>query len=66
MKLSGLDWQGASTGIDSLSKIYGFKVDKTHRDTYKILGSLNRTEIKDDDESIAIKKFKKLFFEDLT
>ncbi len=31
------------------SKIYSYRVDGLHTDTYKILGGLNRTEIEKED-----------------
>ena len=41
-------WQKASASLDASAKIYGYRVDSVHSDTFKFLGGLNRTENKDD------------------
>ena len=35
-------WQKASASLDATAKIYGFRVDSVHSETYKFLGGLNR------------------------
>ena len=37
-------WQKASASLDASAKIYGFRVDSVHSETFKILGGLNRNE----------------------
>jgi len=44
------DWQKASATIDATAKIYGYRVDSVHSETFKFLGGLNRTEFKENDE----------------
>ncbi len=45
-------WQKASASLDPSAKIYGYRVDSVHSETFKFLGGLNRNEKK-------IKKMKK-------
>jgi len=35
-------WLKASAGLDASAKIYGFRVDMVHQETYKVLGGLHR------------------------
>lgn len=35
-------WQKASASLDASAKIYGFRVDSVHTETFKFLGGLNR------------------------
>ncbi len=42
-------WQKASASLDASAKIYGYRVDCVHSDTFKFLGGLNRTENKDEE-----------------
>ena len=49
-KLADLDWQSSANFLDTISKVWGMKVEKTHKDTYRILGNLIRSEIQDPDE----------------
>ncbi len=42
-------WQKASASLDASAKIYGYRVDCVHSDTFKFLGGLNRTDNKDDE-----------------
>ena len=35
-------WQKASASLDASAKIYGFRVDAVHSDTFKFLNGLNR------------------------
>ena len=37
-------WKKASTTLFSGAKIYGYRVDRVHSETYKILGGINRNE----------------------
>jgi condensin complex subunit 2 len=46
-------WQKASASLDASAKIYGFRVDCVHSDTFRILSSLNRTDIKSQEEENA-------------
>ena len=45
-------WQKASASLDATAKIYGFRVDSVHSETFKFLGGLNRNKkelnLKDD------------------
>ena len=45
-------WQKVSTSLDATDKIYGFRVDSVHSETFKYLGGLNRNKkelnLKDD------------------
>ena len=45
-------WQKASASLDASAKIYGFRVDSVHSETFKILGGLNRNE-KNDNEDLS-------------
>ena len=38
-------WKNLSSALEAGAKIYGFRVDSVHSETYKILGGLNRTEL---------------------
>lgn len=35
-------WLRASASLDASAKIYGFRVDQVHQETYKVLGGLHR------------------------
>ena len=37
-----MTWLKASTQLDASAKIYGFRVDLVHHETYKVLGGLHR------------------------
>ena len=37
-------WQKASASLDASAKIYGFRVDSVHSETFKFLGGLNRAD----------------------
>ena len=37
-------WQKASASLDATAKIYGFRVDSVHSETFKFLGGLKITE----------------------
>lgn len=39
-------WQKASASLDASAKIYGYRVDSVHSETFKFLGNLNRTDNK--------------------
>ena len=39
---SGTNFQVASCTLDAGVKIYSYRVDSVHKDTYKVLGSLGR------------------------
>jgi hypothetical protein len=41
-------WQKASASLDASAKIYGYRVDSVHTETFKFLGGLSRAEAKDD------------------
>jgi condensin complex subunit 2 len=41
-------WQKASASLDASAKIYGFRVDSVHSETFKFLSGLNRTDYKED------------------
>ena len=45
-------WQKASASLDATAKIYGYRVDSVHTETFKFLGGLNRNkkdmEVKED------------------
>lgn len=43
-------WQKASASLDATARIYGYRVDLVHSETYKFLGGLNRTEFKEEIE----------------
>jgi len=45
-------WKKLSQTLDAGAKIYGFRVDSVHNETYKVLGGLNRADIKEIDEAI--------------
>lgn len=42
-------WQKASASLDASAKIYGYRVDSVHTETFKFLGGLNRADQKADD-----------------
>lgn len=56
-------WQKASASLDATAKIYGFRVDNIHSETYKIIGGLSRKDEPDeqdiDNEGKEDKKEKK-------
>ena len=37
-------WLRVGAGIDAIAKIYGYRVDQVHQETYKVLGGLHRQE----------------------
>lgn len=37
-------WQKASASLDASAKIYGFRVDSVHSETFKFLGGLSRAD----------------------
>ena len=47
-------WQKASASLDATAKIYGYRVDSVHTETFKFLGGLNRNKkelnLKEDQE----------------
>jgi condensin complex subunit 2 len=56
-------WQKASASLDASAKIYGYRVDSVHTETFKFLGGLNRAEqrseeneAKTNDEKKKLKK----------
>lgn len=46
-------WHKASASLDASAKIYGYRVDSVHSETYKILGGLTRADNKDNEEENA-------------
>jgi len=44
MNRTEMSWFKASAGLDASAKIYGFRVDQVHSETYKVLGGLNRSD----------------------
>jgi len=42
------NFQAASVTLDTSVKIYSYRVDSVHNETYKVLGGLNRTDAKED------------------
>jgi condensin complex subunit 2 len=62
-------WQRASASLDATAKIYGYRVDSVHTETFKFLGGLNRNkkdlnskeqnDLEGQDESYISKKKKK-------
>jgi hypothetical protein len=44
-------WQKASASLDASAKIYGYRVDSVHSDTFKFLGGLSRAEKEGDDKN---------------
>ncbi|KAL4482458.1 hypothetical protein ABPG72_001434 [Tetrahymena utriculariae] len=40
-------WKKLSSTLDAGARIYGYRVDSLHSDTYKIRGGLNRSEVQD-------------------
>ena len=63
-------WQRASASLDATAKIYGYRVDSVHTETFKFLGGLNRNkkdlnsknenELEGQDESDISKKKEKI------
>jgi len=53
--------------LDVGARIYGYRVDSVHNEAYKVLGGLNRTELKEavqkemdkDEEEIIVRRQKK-------
>lgn len=43
-------WQKASASLDASAKIYGFRVDAVHSDTFKFLNRLNRNELNENED----------------
>ena len=43
-------WQKASASLDASAKIYEFKVDAVHSDTFKFLNGLNRNELNENED----------------
>ena len=41
MNKTEMSWFKASAGLDASAKIYGFRVDQVHSETYKVLGGLH-------------------------
>jgi hypothetical protein len=41
-------WQKASASLDASAKIYGYRVDSVHSETFKFLGGLSRADNKED------------------
>lgn len=55
-------WQKASASLDASAKIYGFRVDAVHSDTFKFLNGLNRNELNENEDiKNTTKAHKKLF-----
>lgn len=53
-------WQKASASLDASAKIYGYRVDSVHSETFKFLGGLSRADLKEEtDEQGEDKKEKK-------
>jgi condensin complex subunit 2 len=46
-------WTKASASLDASAKIYGYRVDCVHSDTFRFLGGLNRTD-RDEDKDKAL------------
>jgi condensin complex subunit 2 len=45
-------WQKASASLDASAKIYGFRVDSVHTETFKFLGGLSRADNKEEDQQV--------------
>lgn len=43
-------WQKVSASLDASSRIYGFRVDSTHNDTFRFLSGLSRNKQKEDED----------------
>jgi condensin complex subunit 2 len=41
-------WQKASASLDASAKIYGYRVDSVHSETFKFLGGLSRADFKEE------------------
>lgn len=54
-----LSWQKVSAALDAAAKIYGFRLDKVHKDIFKFQGVLNRAEIAEDNKILISKMNKK-------
>lgn len=52
-------WQKASASLDASAKIYGYRVDSVHTETFKFLGGLNRAEQKTDENEAKTNEEKK-------
>ena len=44
-------WQRASASLDVSAKVYGYRVDSVHSETYKFLGGLNRNKKEENKEN---------------
>ena len=44
------NFQAASVTLDTSVKIYSYRVDSVHTETYKVLGGLSRTDARPDEE----------------
>ncbi len=46
LKLEGdRSWKKLSSALEAGAKIYGYRVDSVHSETFKILGGLSRTDL---------------------
>ena len=45
-------WQKASASLDASAKIYGFRVDSVHTETFKFLGGLSRADYKEGNNDV--------------
>lgn len=45
-------WQKVSASLDASSRIYGFRVDSTHNDTFRFLSGLSRNKQKEEEENV--------------
>ena len=52
-------WQKASASLDVSAKVYGYRVDSVHSETYKFLGGLNRNKKGEEIEKEMAKKKKR-------
>jgi condensin complex subunit 2 len=43
-------WQKASASLDVSAKVYGYRVDSVHSDTFKFLGGLNRNKREEEEK----------------
>jgi hypothetical protein len=43
-------WQKASASLDASAKIYGYRVDSVHSETFKFLGGLSRADMKEENK----------------
>lgn len=44
-------WQKTSASLDASAKIYGYRVDLVHTETFKMLGGLDRAKEKADEKN---------------